>query len=83
MVKLSPEEIKQRQLLLAKFKNNQISLEEVTQLKRLLEKEEQEAADAGKFVVVLGIGFLLGLIASYLSEEAKKKKWKFFNSFLH
>lgn len=76
LVKLSPQEIKERETLLEKFKNKQISYEEVIRLQQLLEKERQEATDAGKFVVVLGIGFLLGLIASYLSEEPKKKKRK-------
>ena len=44
--------------------------------KDLLEKEEEDVVDAGKFMVVIGIGFLLGLIAAFLSEEENKKKKK-------
>jgi hypothetical protein len=38
-------------------------------LKILLERQEREAVHDGNFLVVMAIGFLLGLVIGYLAHE--------------
>jgi hypothetical protein len=72
LTKLTSEEIQRRKLLVAKFKENAITREEAEELKQLLEKEKQEASEAGEFLVLLGIVFLLALVIDFLSKHHVK-----------
>jgi hypothetical protein len=76
MTNLTAQEIVRREDLLIKFKEERISQEEAIELRNLLEREKQEAAEAGEFVVFLGIVLLLGLVIAFVSGEDKRKKKK-------
>ena len=74
MTNLTAKEIVRREDLLIKFKEERISQEEAIELRNLLEREKQEEAEAGEFVVFLGIVLLLGLVIAFVSGEDKRKK---------
>ncbi|MGH9877855.1 MAG: hypothetical protein ACRD5H_09470, partial [Nitrososphaerales archaeon] len=69
MTQLTPYEIDRRKLLVEKLKSRILTPAEGEELRQLLEKEKQEASQAGNFLVVLGLLFLLGLLISYLGEN--------------
>jgi hypothetical protein len=52
-----------------KLSNKTITPDEAQELKILLERQEREAVHDGNFLVVMAIGFLLGLVIGYLAHE--------------
>jgi len=59
---LSQYEIERRKQLLEKMRVGMLTPIESTELHGLLEREKQEASDQGKFLVVLGLLILLGML---------------------
>jgi hypothetical protein len=52
-----------------KLSNKTITPNEARELRTLLEQQEKEAVHDGNFLVVMAIGFLLGLVIGYLANE--------------
>jgi hypothetical protein len=52
-----------------KLSNKTITPNEAQELRVLLEAQEREAVHDGNFLVVMAIGFLLGLVIGYLANE--------------
>jgi hypothetical protein len=46
-----------------------ITSKEAKELRMLLEQQEREAVHDGNFLVVMAIGFLLGLVIGYLAKK--------------
>jgi hypothetical protein len=52
-----------------RLSNKIITPNEARELKMLLEQQEREAVHDGNFLVVMAIGFLLGLVIGYLAKK--------------
>ena len=66
---LSPDEINRRDILLNRFRNEHISKEDAVELRRLLEREKNEAVQVGDVLLVIGISLLLALVIEYISKQ--------------
>ncbi|MBI5146784.1 MAG: hypothetical protein HZA84_06140 [Thaumarchaeota archaeon] len=71
MAKLTIEEIQKRQELTEKLKTKVLTVNEGEELKRLLEKEKEQATSLGDIIAVLGIAFLIGLVIAFLADDKK------------
>ena len=60
------EEIKTKNELLDKLKNDSLTWDDALELKKILENEKKQATELGDMVVVLGIALLLALVVDYL-----------------
>jgi hypothetical protein len=69
MIQLTPNEKESRDNLIEKFRTNPITISEAKELKRILEKEKQQAIEVGDIALLFGIGLLLGVIIEYLSNS--------------
>jgi hypothetical protein len=65
----TPEEIKTRNELLDKLKNDSLTWDDALKLKQILENEKAQATQLGDIVVVFGIALLLALVVDYLSKQ--------------
>lgn len=52
-----------------RLSNKTITPDEARELRILLEAQEREAVNDGNLIVVMAIGFLLGLVIGYLANE--------------
>ena len=66
LVKLTPDEINTRRILVEKFRQGLISRDEAEKLRQLLEKERQEVSESGDLMLLFGIILLLGLVIDFL-----------------
>lgn len=71
ITKLTAAEIERRKYLVEKLKTKVLTPVEADELRQLLEREKQEASEAGNFLVVLGLLLLLGLVIAYLAGDDK------------
>lgn len=55
--------------LASRLSNKTITTNEALELRMLLEQQEREAVHDGNFLVVMAIGFLLGLVIGYLAKK--------------
>jgi uncharacterized membrane protein len=69
LVKLTPDEINTRRILVEKFRQGLISRDEAEKLRQLLEKERQEVSESGDLMLLFGIILLLGLVIDYLGDK--------------
>jgi hypothetical protein len=69
MIQLTPNEKESRDNLIEKFRTNPITISEAKELKRILEKEKQQAIEVGDIALLFGIGLLLGVVIEYLSNS--------------
>jgi hypothetical protein len=65
-IPLSLDEIHRRRELTRLFMEGGITREEVDELRNLLEREKVMAEQQGNEVIVVAVGFLLGLVIVYL-----------------
>jgi hypothetical protein len=66
---INPNEKESRDNLIEKFRTNPITISEAKELKRILEKEKQQAIEVGDIALLFGIGLLLGVVIEYLSNS--------------
>lgn len=74
---LNPTEIEEREYLVRLLKEDRIDAYQAEELKRLLEREKEEASSAGEIIVLVGILVLLGLVIVFLTENEKKSRKSF------
>jgi hypothetical protein len=74
MSNFSDYDIRRRQELTLKLRDNTISKEEAQELRQILEREQQEAQRTKDFIALGAIFFLLGAVIAFLSESGKKTK---------
>jgi hypothetical protein len=74
MIQLTPTENEVKEHLIEKFRIEPLTREETMELKRILEKERQQAFEMGDFALLLAIGALLVVLVDSLS--SKRSFWK-------
>lgn len=74
MIQLTPTENEMKDHLIQKFREEPLTVEEAKELKRILEKERQQAFEMGDFALLLAIGALLTVVIDSLSN--KKSFWR-------
>ena len=66
---LTPQEVLRRVELTEKLKTKVLDVNEANELNDILEKEKKKASTGGDWFTFLAILFLIGLVASYLSDD--------------
>jgi len=69
LIKLTDYEIQRRRELTQKLYDNTITPEEAQELTKILEKEKKIAEERNEFLALVGIVFLLGMAAYFLSKK--------------
>jgi len=66
---LTPQEVLRRVELTEKLKTKVLDVNEANELNNILHKEKKKASGGGDLLTFLAILFLIGLVASYLSDD--------------
>jgi hypothetical protein len=74
MIQLTPTENEVKDYLIEKFRVEPLTTQETDELKRILEKEKQQAFEMGDFALLLAIAALLAVLVDSLSN--KKSFWR-------
>jgi hypothetical protein len=72
MTLLTPVEMETKNILIEKFRTQDLTVPEAQELKRILEKEQQQAIQVGDVALIVAIGLLLGTVIDYLYS---KRSW--------
>ena len=72
MTSLSTDEINTKNRLIEKFRSSDLTIQEAQDLRRILEKEREQAAQIGDVALVFAVGVLLGTVMDFLY---KKRSW--------
>ena len=72
MTPLTPDEIQTKNLLIEKFRTQDLTIPKAQELKKILEKERQQAIQGGDVALIVAIGILLGTVIDHLYS---KRRW--------
>jgi hypothetical protein len=73
MTELTREQIRRREELTIKLRDRTITPDEAVELKNILELEKQKAITINDIFAIGAILFLLAAVASFLSDNKKRK----------
>ncbi|MBV9179463.1 MAG: hypothetical protein JO327_10245 [Nitrososphaeraceae archaeon] len=72
MTPLTTDEINMRNRLIEKFRFTDLTMQEAQDLRKILEKEREQAIQIGDVALVFAVGVLLGTVIDYLYS---KRSW--------